>query len=77
MIFELLTESGYYRLICLPSGYSTSMARGLRSCTRVRTYTRGLIYTETKYYHVYRKVDLNYKRIPVMPKKMDDKMMDR
>ncbi|HCR39488.1 MAG TPA: hypothetical protein DIW41_01165, partial [Lachnospiraceae bacterium] len=34
-------------------------------CTRVRTYTRGdWIYTETKYYAVYRKVDLNYERIP-------------
>ncbi|NLK03137.1 MAG: TFIIB-type zinc ribbon-containing protein [Clostridiales bacterium] len=49
------------------------------TCTRVRTYTRGdWIYTETKYYHVYRKVDLNYKRIPCdASKKMDDKMMDR
>lgn len=48
-------------------------------CTRVRTYTRGdWIYTETKYYNVYRKVDLNYNRIPCdSSKKMDDTMMDR
>ena len=49
------------------------------TCTRVRTYTRGdWIYTETKYYNVYRKVDLNYSRIPCdASQKMDDTMMDR
>jgi DNA-directed RNA polymerase subunit RPC12/RpoP len=48
-------------------------------CTRVRTYTRGdWIYTETKYYYVYRKVDLNYLRIPCdASQKMDDGMMDK
>lgn len=48
-------------------------------CTRVRTYTMGeWIYTETKYYDVYRKVDLNYQRIPCdASQKMDDKMMDK
>lgn len=49
------------------------------TCTRVRTYTLGdWIYTETKYYHVYRKVDLNYSRIPCdASKKMEDQMMDK
>lgn len=49
------------------------------TCTRVRTYTMGeWIYTETKYYHVYRKVNLNYVRIPCdASKKMDDTMMDK
>lgn len=49
------------------------------TCTRVRTYTQGdWIYTETKYYHVYRKVDLNYSRIPCdASKKMEDHMMDK
>lgn len=49
------------------------------TCTRVRTYTMGeWIYTETKYYHVYRKVDLNYSRIPCdASKKMEDGMMDK
>lgn len=49
------------------------------TCTRVRTYTHGdWIYTETKYYHVYRKVDLNYQRVPCdASKKMDDHMMDK
>ena len=49
------------------------------TCTRVRTYTAGdWIYTETKWYHVYRKVDLNYNRIPCdASKKMDDQMMDK
>ncbi|MBH1941206.1 TFIIB-type zinc ribbon-containing protein [Mobilitalea sibirica] len=49
------------------------------TCTRVHTYTRGdWIYTETKYYYVYRKVDLNYLRIPCdASKKMDDSMMDK
>lgn len=48
------------------------------SCTKVRHYTRGdYEYTETKYFDVYRKVDLNYKRIPAdASAKMDDKMMD-
>lgn len=49
------------------------------TCTRVRTYTLGdWIYTETKFYHVYRKVDLNYSRIPCdASKKMEDGMMDK
>jgi DNA-directed RNA polymerase subunit RPC12/RpoP len=49
------------------------------TCTRVRTYTMGdWIYTETKWYHVYRKADLNYSRIPCdASRKMEDKMMDK
>jgi len=49
------------------------------TCTRVRTYTMGdYICTETKYYNVYRKVDLNYLRIPCdASKKMDDSLMDK
>lgn len=48
------------------------------TCTRVRTYTRGdYIYTETRYYHVYRKVDLNYQKVPVdASTKMNDALMD-
>lgn len=48
-------------------------------CTRIRTYEKGdYIYTETRHYDVYRKVDLNYKKIPVdASDKMDDKLMDR
>lgn len=49
------------------------------TCTRIRTYTMGdWIYTETKWYHVYRKVDLNYQGVPCdASKKMDDRMMDK
>jgi len=49
------------------------------TCTRVRTYTSGdWIYTETKWYQVYRKVDLNYNRIPCdASQKMEDHMMDK
>ncbi|MDD4113719.1 MAG: hypothetical protein PHC56_11935 [Herbinix sp.] len=49
------------------------------TCTRVRTYSRGdWIYKETKYYHVYRKVDLDYLKVPCdASKKMDDTMMDK
>ena len=49
------------------------------TCTRVRTYSDSQwIYTETKYYHVYRKVDLNYSRIPCdASQKMEDQMMDK
>ncbi len=49
------------------------------TCTRVNTYTRGdWIYTKTKYYNVFRKVDLNYLNLPCdASKKMDDKMMDK
>ncbi len=48
-------------------------------CTRVRSYTLGdWIYTETKYYQIYRKVDLNYSLVPCdASKKMDDSMMDK
>ncbi len=49
------------------------------TCTRVRTYSDSdWIYTETKYYHVYRKVDLNYSRIPCdASRKLEDHMMDK
>lgn len=49
------------------------------TCTRVRTYTRGdYIYTETQYYHVYRKVKLNYSSVPTdASEKMNDQLMDR
>ena len=49
------------------------------TCTRVRTYSDSdWIYTETKFYHVYRKVDLNYSRIPCdASRKMEDHMMDK
>lgn len=48
-------------------------------CTKVRKYTRGSYeYTETSYFDVYRKVDLNYNRIPAdASEKMDDEMMDK
>lgn len=49
------------------------------SCTQVRHYERGdYIYTETKYFDVYRKVDLNYDNIPVdASEKMNDTLMDK
>ncbi|MBU9722991.1 MULTISPECIES: hypothetical protein [Bacillaceae] len=47
--------------------------------TRVRTYSRGdYIYTETKFYDVYRDIDLNYKKVPVdASEKMNDELMDK
>jgi DNA-directed RNA polymerase subunit RPC12/RpoP len=47
--------------------------------TRVRTYTRGdYRYTETQYYQVYRKIHLDYRRVPVdASTKMNDQLMDR
>lgn len=49
------------------------------TCTKVHRYSRGdYDYTETKYYDVYRKVDLNYLKIPVDASiKMEDGMMDK
>ena len=49
------------------------------SCTKVRRYEQGdYIYTETKYYDVYRKVDLQYDNIPAdASAKMDDALMDK
>ncbi|GEN30196.1 DNA-directed RNA polymerase subunit RPC12/RpoP [Cerasibacillus quisquiliarum] len=46
---------------------------------KVRTYSRGdYIYTETKYYDVYRNMDLYYKKVPVdASKKMNDELMDK
>ena len=48
------------------------------TATRIRTYTRGdYIYTETKYYHVYRRVHLSYQGIPAdASEKMNDTLMD-
>ena len=47
--------------------------------TRVRTYTRGeYIYTETKYYDVYRDLRIYFSRVPVdASEKMDDVLMDK
>lgn len=47
--------------------------------TRVRSYTRGdYIYTETKYYDVYRDIDLHYVKVPVdASEKMNDELMDK
>jgi len=49
------------------------------TCTKVRTYTQGdYIVTETSYYNVYRKVDLDYLKLPCdASQKMDDKIMDK
>ncbi len=49
------------------------------TCTRTRNYTRGdYIYTETNYFNVYRKVDLNYLKIPAdASAKLDDALMDK
>lgn len=48
-------------------------------CTRVHSYESGdYIYTETKHYDVYRKVDLNYNKVPVdASEKMNDSLMDK
>ena len=47
--------------------------------TKVRKYTRGdYIYTETKYYDVYRDINLYYNRVPVdASSKMNDEVMDK
>lgn len=47
--------------------------------TKVRTYTKGdYIYTETKFYDVYRDIDLYYNRVPVdASEKMNDEVMDK
>lgn len=49
------------------------------TCTRVRTFTRGEYdYTETSYYHVYRRVNLNFENVPTdASEKMDDTLMDK
>lgn len=49
------------------------------TCTKVRTYTKGdYIYTETDYFNVYRKVNLNYLKVPTdASEKMNDGMMDK
>lgn len=56
-------------------------ARGeaLADCTKVRTYVQGdYNITETKHYDVYRKVDVNYDKIPCdASEKMDDTLMDK
>lgn len=48
-------------------------------CTRIRSYESGdYIYTETRHYDVYRKVDLNYSKVPVdASEKMNDTLMDK
>lgn len=48
-------------------------------CTRIRHYTQGdYDVTETKHYDVFRKVDVNYEKVPCdASEKMDDKLMDK
>ena len=47
--------------------------------TKVRTYPKGdYIYTETRYYDIYRDINLDYIKIPVdASEKMQDTLMDR
>jgi len=47
--------------------------------TRVRTYSRGdYIYTETKFYDVYRHLKVDFQRVPVDgSEKMNDELMDK
>ena len=47
--------------------------------TKVRTYTRGdYVYTETKYYDVYRDIRLSHLKVPVdASEKMNDEIMDK
>ncbi|HZW68423.1 MAG TPA: TFIIB-type zinc ribbon-containing protein [Pseudogracilibacillus sp.] len=47
--------------------------------TKVRTYTRGdYIYTETKYYDLYRDMEMYHVKVPVdASEKMDDSLMDQ
>lgn len=49
------------------------------TCTRTRSYTSGdYVYIETSYFHVYRKFNLNYLKIPVdASEKMNDQLMDK
>lgn len=49
------------------------------TCTKVRSYTRGeFTYTDTSYFDVYRKVDLNFFLVPAdASSKMDDMLMDK
>jgi len=49
------------------------------TCTKVRRYTRGeYTYTDTSYYDVYRKVDLNFFLVPAdASSKMNDELMDK
>ncbi|MBR2409274.1 MAG: hypothetical protein IKB07_10030 [Lachnospiraceae bacterium] len=48
------------------------------SCTKKRSFRRGdYIIHETKHYHVYRRANLNYKKVPADASvKLDDTMMD-
>jgi len=49
------------------------------TCTKIRTYEMGeYVCTETKYFHVYRKAELNFQKIPAdASEKLDDVMMDK
>lgn len=49
------------------------------NCTKVHSYVQGdYNVTETRHYHVYRKVDVNYDKIPCdASEKMDDTLMDK
>src|SRR5690606_31706922 len=48
-------------------------------CTKVRVYESGdYIYTETRYYDVFRDINLDYVKVPVdASKKMNDELMDK
>lgn len=55
------------------------IAEASATATKVRSYTRGdYIYTETSYFNVYRKLDMDYEKIPAdASEKMNDTLMDR
>src|SRR5690606_1277384 len=49
------------------------------ACTKVRTYSQGdYIVTETRFFDVYRDINLNYVKVPIdASEKMNDQIMDK
>lgn len=74
---RLKTITGIYVPFWLFDLHSNGQVQA--ECTKVRHYTRGdYNITETKYFDVFRQVDLHFKKIPVDASiKMDDAMMDK
>ncbi len=79
-LYDCWQDKEHYRYLCAFWLYDLNSKVQVNAlCTKVRTYTRGdYVYTETRYYDVYRDINLDYLKVPVdASEKMNDELMDK
>ena len=79
-IYDSESDQGNYRDLCALWLYELHNRVEVHGHgTKVRTYTQGdYQYTETQHFDIYRKIRLNYVKVPIdASEKMNDELMDK